>query len=129
MFTVMHFCILYGAYLGAVNNLQKSPVDIGRLSCFLLGVFFIVTGNFMPKSKNNPVAGVRTTWSMYNDNTWRKSNRFGAIVLVMVGILTIITTVFAGGKLSTILMLIYILLSTIAIIIYSKIVYDQEQNK
>ena len=45
----------------------------------------------MTKAKRNTVVGFRTAWSMYNDNTWRKSNRFGAISIVVAGVLTIIT--------------------------------------
>lgn len=37
----------------------------------------------MTKAKRNTVVGLRTAWSMYNDNTWRKSNRFGAISIVI----------------------------------------------
>ena len=37
----------------------------------------------MTKAKRNTVVGFRTAWSMYNDNTWRKSNRFGAISIVV----------------------------------------------
>ena len=50
----------------------------------------------MTKAKRNTVVGFRTAWSMYNDNTWRKSNRFGAISIVVAGVLTIITAAFAN---------------------------------
>lgn len=129
IFSVMHFCILYGSYLGAVNHLEKAPIDIAKVSCFLLGVFFIVIGNFLPKAKNNSAVGVRTVWSAYNDNTWRKCNRFGAVALIFAGVLTVVTTVFASGNTSTVLMLVYILTATIITIVYSKIAYDKELGK
>ena len=34
-------------------------------------------------------------WSMYNDNTWRKSNRFGGIVLMLTGAAIILTALAA----------------------------------
>lgn len=67
----------------------------------------------MTKAKRNTVVGFRTAWSMYNDNTWRKSNRFGAISIVVAGVLTIITAAFANGITSTILLLVYLLSATI----------------
>lgn len=82
----------------------------------------------MTKAKRNTVVGFRTAWSMYNDNTWRKSNRFGAISIV-VGVLTIITAAFANGITSTILLLVYLLSATIIAILYSKKVYDQEKRE
>ena len=33
----------------------------------------------MTKAKKNSVVGVRTVWSMHNDNTWRKSNLIGDV--------------------------------------------------
>lgn len=74
----------------------------------------------MTKAKRNTVVGFRTAWSMYNDNTWRKSNRFGAISIVVAGVLTIITAAFANGITSTILLLVYLLSATIIAILYSK---------
>jgi len=63
-------------------NGSKVTVDIARISCILCGIYFVVVGNYMTKAKRNTVVGFRTAWSMYNDNTWRKSNRFGAISIV-----------------------------------------------
>lgn len=67
--------------------------------------------------------------SMHNDDTWRKSNRFGAICIIVTGLLTIITTIYTSGMTGTIFMLIYLLLATIVAVIYSKKVYDKEIDK
>ena len=69
MFTVMQGFILYEAYTGAVSGAERQTVDIGKVSCILLGVVLIVLGNFMTKTRINGVAGFRINWSMYNDNT------------------------------------------------------------
>lgn len=74
----------------------------------------------MTKANKNSVVGVRTVWSMHNDNTWRKSNLIGAICIICAGLLTIITTVFANGIISIILMLVYIILASVIAVIYSK---------
>ena len=80
----------------------------------------------MPKTKKNGTIGVRISWSMYNDVTWAKSNYFGAIALIITGLLTIITSIFVSGNLSTILMLIYLAIAVIAILIYSYDIYTDE---
>lgn len=126
MFGVMHFFMLYGSYIEAVAGLDHAAFDIGKISCILSGIIFIVLGNFMPKSKKNAAVGVRTTWSLYNDNTWRKSNRFGAISLIIAGLLTIITTIFLNGIMSTVMLIVYLIISSSITIIYSKIVCAQE---
>ena len=129
MFGIMHYFILYSSYVQASTGGSKSTIDIAKVSCILCGIMFVVLGNFMTKAKKNSVVGVRTVWSMHNDNTWRKSNRFGAISIVVAGVLTIITAAFANGITSTILLLVYLLSATIIAILYSKKVYDQEKRE
>lgn len=129
MFGIMHYFIMYSSYRQASLGSTKATVDIAKISCILCGILFIVLGNFMTKVKKNVVAGLRTTWSMYNDNTWRKSNRIGAICLIIAGVLTVVTTVFANGMVSTILLLVYVLLAAVVAVWYSKKVYDQEKKK
>ena len=129
MFGFMHYFILYSSYVQASTGGSKSTIDIAKVSCILCGIMFVVLGNFMTKAKKNSVVGVRTVWSMHNDNTWRKSNRFGAICIIITGLLTIITTVFTSGMTGTIFMLIYLLLATIVTVVYSKKIYDKEIKK
>ncbi len=129
MFGVMHYVILYSAYLQANIGGEKATVDIGKVSCALIGIMFIVLGNFMPKAKKNAVVGLRTVWSMHNDNTWRKSNRCGAICIIVAGVLTIIISAFATGIVSTVCMLVLLLIASVVSVIYSKKVYDSELRK
>ena len=126
MFGILHYFILYSSYVQATAGNTKSVIDIAKVSCILCGIMFVVIGNFMSKAKRNTLVGLRTTWSLYNDNTWRKSNLFAAILIIIAGLLTIVTTVFANGNLSTVFMLVYILIAALISIAYSKKVYDRE---
>ena len=129
MFGVMHFAILYASCVQANAGLSTMTLDIGKLTCTLAGIFFIIIGNFLPKTKVNSIVGVRTLWSMYNENTWRLSNRLGAWLLIIAGLLTILTTVVADGNISTILLLVYLIAASVVLIINSKIVYDRERRE
>jgi uncharacterized membrane protein len=63
---------------------------------------------------------------MHNDVTWAKSNRFGGITLMIVGLMTIITAIFADSMLATGLMLVYLFVSVIVMLVYSYKVYKKE---
>lgn len=128
MFGVMHFAILYASCVQANAGLSTMTLDIGKLTCTLAGIFFIIIGNFLPKTKLNSAVGVGTPWSMYNENTWRLSNRLGAWLMVIAGLLTILTTVVADGNISTILLVVYLIAASAVLIIYSKIVYNRERR-
>ena len=129
VFGIMQCFILFGSYFEATKNLTHASVDIAKVSCILLGVLYIILGNYMPKTKRNGTIGVRISWSMYNDVTWAKSNRFGGIALILTGLLTIVTSIFINGNLSTILMLAYLFVSVIIILIYSYKVYKLEHKQ
>ncbi len=129
MYCIMQCFFLYGAYVEATTDATASVIDVAQLSCILLGAMFVVLGNFMPKTRRNGVVGLRIVWSMHNDVTWAKSNRFGGIALIIVGVLTIITAIFAEGMLATGLMLVYLFVSVIVMIIYSYRVYKTQINK
>ena len=126
-FTVLQGYNLYHAYADAKAGSQTAAVDTGRVLCIVLGLLFIVLGNFMPKTRTNSVVGLRTSWSMYNDSTWAKSNRFGAIALMAAGVLTIVTAIFvksAAGSIAA--MLGYICLAAAASAVYAYKVYKEE---
>ncbi|MCR5683906.1 MAG: SdpI family protein [Lachnospiraceae bacterium] len=127
IFTVMQAFSLYGAYTAAVSNATRQVVDIGRVSIFLIGIIMVVLGNFMTKTRINSAVGFRISWSMYNENTWRKSNRFAAFAIMTAGVLTIITAALVNTSMAaTFAMLGYLLAATIVSLIYAHKVYTDE---
>ena len=82
-FTAMQGMILYAAYHGAASDGSAQAENISRVTFVLTGALYIVLGNYMPKTRRNSTVGMRVSWSMYNDNTWRKCNRFGGIVMML----------------------------------------------
>lgn len=126
MYCIMQCFFLYGAYVEVTTDATHSVIDVAQISCILLGVMFVVIGNFMPKTRMNGVVGLRIVWSMHNDVTWAKSNRFAGVALIIVGVLTIITAIFAKGMLTTGLMLVYLIVSLIVMLIYSYRVYKTQ---
>ena len=130
VFTVMHGFSLYSAYKEALSGSTKQAVDIGKVSVILMGVIIFVLGNFMTKTRNNGLVGFRIRWSMYNDTTWRKSNRFSAIGMMIAGILIIILAVVMKSSVTiTLIALGLIILVAIVSAIYAHKVYLQEIEK
>ncbi len=127
MFTVMQCFMMYGSYQDAVSMAAVQSVDIGRVMVILMGVMFIILGNFMPKTRINGALGVRVSWSMYNDNTWRKSNHFGGIAIMVAGILSILTGVFIKNSLAAVMTeLVYLLAAAALTVWYAHKVYNKE---
>ena len=127
MFTVMQGFILYGAYTEAVSGATTWSVDIGKVSVILMGIIFIILGNFMTKTRINSTVGVRVSWSMYNDNTWRKSNRFGAFAIMIAGVVTIIMVALLKNSFGAAMAAVgAVILASVVTLIYAHKVYVQE---
>ena len=60
-----------------------------HLVYILLGALFILMGNYMPKTKRNRFFGVKTIWTLSNDEIWAKTHRFAGKLGVIVGALLI----------------------------------------
>lgn len=57
----------------------------------ILGVLFIVLGNYMPQIKPNYFIGVKTPWTLNDEDNWKKTHRFGGRMFIISGFLFMIT--------------------------------------
>lgn len=108
LFNAMNLFFLYTAF-AQTENLNALALDIYQIMFLLLGLTLLVLGNIMPKVRMNSLVGLRTKWSMKNEQVWKKCQRFGGISLMITGILTILVSLLTGGILCFILSLTLIL--------------------
>ena len=104
---------------------EQTATNIGQFIWIAMGILLVVIGNILPKSRMNSVVGVRTTWSMYNEETWSKSNRFGGIVLMVTGIAMVITSLILKESALIIANLGLMILSSIVILVYTYKVFKE----
>ena len=90
LLTFVHGSIIFGAATGAEPN-------IGLIFGFL-GVFFIILGNYMAKSKSNWFAGIRTPWTLSSEHAWSVANRTAGYLFVLTGLATILSVFFASPQ-------------------------------
>lgn len=94
LFSGMHYCFLYSAWIEAAGESTGMAIDVNRVIFAMAGIFLVIVGNYMPKARKNSLIGLRTGWSMENDQTWAASQRAGGKILVLSGILMLIGSLF-----------------------------------
>lgn len=99
--------------LKAIGNDSENPIkvnydDTNKLIGVSIGALLVLLGNIMPKARRSSLFGIRTTWSMYSDTVWQKSQRFGGIASVIVGFILIILSLILPGSWNTVMMLVVI---------------------
>lgn len=84
LFNAMNAYFIYTS-LASISDLNSMTVDIFSLIFVILGIGFVFIGNIMPKAKLNSLIGMRTPWSMKNEETWRRCQRFSGISGIIIG--------------------------------------------
>ncbi|MBE6948670.1 MAG: DUF1648 domain-containing protein [Ruminococcaceae bacterium] len=107
------FCcgIMYSVAMG-------TEFDIIRIMPALLGLMFVVIGNYLPKCKQNYTLGIKLTWTIQNEENWNKTHRMGGKVWVIGGIL-VMFAIFLPAKLIPIVVVPGILIIAFIPMIYS----------
>lgn len=95
---------------------------MGLLIPILVGVLFIILGNFMPQIRQNYFFGIKTPWALASEHVWRKTHKFGGIIFCIMGIFMILVP-FLPQAFQAGVMFIAILGGTAASYIYSYLVY------
>ena len=95
------------------SGIQHLSGTEGELYCsatvILMGILFAVLGNIMPKMKMNGLMGLRTTWSMKNDEVWSRCQRMGGTVTFFGGVAVILSGIVLRGYPSLVAMMIIFL--------------------
>ena len=116
----------------AWNNssvLSIGNIDFYTLMTILISILTIALAKITMKSKPNAVIGLRTSWSMYNENTWEVSNYYTGIILIIAGFLSILSAIVLGGLTSQILMVVFLVLAAIISCVISYRVYREAKSK
>ena len=114
---VLH-TLTYAAALGYSPRIEMiMPV--------LVGVMFIVIGNYLPKCPQTYTMGIKLPWTLNSEENWNATHRFGGKVWVLGGIVSIFSG-FYGGFWS---LLVIITLLVIAPTVYSYLYYCNHEQE
>ena len=91
----------------------------------LIGLIFVIIGNYMPKCKQNYTIGIKIPWTLNSEENWNKTHRFAGWLWVFCGI-SIMLTGFAGGFW---VFLPITLLMVLAPVGYSYLLYRKEEKQ
>jgi len=122
---VLFFVGIY--FLASLANLGYA-IPIGTVVPFLVGLLFIVIGNYMGKLKRNWYIGIKTPWTLSSDVVWNKSHRLGGKMFMLAGVLMMIDG-FVARALQLPLLIALISMVAIVPIVYSYIVYRKEKRE
>ena len=93
MLSLVVFSVVYSIALGFLLRVEV-------MAPLLLGIMFIVIGNYMPKIEKNRTLGIKLPWTLKSEKNWYKTHRLAGALWVAGGVL-ILATAFLGNMLIT----------------------------
>lgn len=84
------------SWLSTLAALGYDP-DMARILPVVVGVLFIILGNYMPKLQSNYFVGVRTPWAIENTWVWRKTQWMGGITFIIMGAVFLVSVFLPSG--------------------------------
>ena len=102
-----------------VSSAQQGKIGNIKLVMCLIGLFLAFMGNVMYSVKPNYFVGIRTPWTLENEDNWRKTHQIAGKLWVAGGLLiTVLALILPGAAFP------YFLLPTVALMVLIPVAYS-----
>ena len=109
------------------SHAMELELNLSSLLFPMLGLLFIVIGNWMPKIKQNSTLGIKIKWTLYNEENWNRTHRFAGFVWVIGGVIFCLMGFVAEKALLFLLPLQIILLACVPMVYSWNLARKQKQ--
>ena len=126
LFMQLFILVMWGIIM--IETYRPGTISVGKSVTVLCGVLFLFIGNMLPKAKSNFYLGIKTPWTLSDDDIWRRANRLGGKMMFAAGAVSIAAAfVLSGNYLATVFFIIIMAACTIPCIM-SYIWWRRKEN-
>ena len=101
-------------------------VNIGLICMLLVGVMFIIVGNYLPKCRQNYTMGIKLPWTLADEENWNRTHRMAGWLWMATGAVFLVMAVV--GKMSTWFFLVTIGITVLVPTIYSFLLHLKKEK-
>lgn len=87
---VMSMVLMLGIQVGIVVAATGREFPMVPVVCAMVGILFLVIGNFLGKVRSNFIMGVRTPWTLSSELSWSKTHRLAGRLFALLGLVMIV---------------------------------------
>lgn len=123
---VLWICPVLSIVLGTVTYSFSLgyEVNVQAVVTIIVGVMFVVVGNYLPKCKQSYTMGIKLPWTLSDEENWNKTHRLAGKLWVAGGIILLATSFLQ----SVIIMVVVLVLLVIIPTVYSYILYRKKKK-
>ena len=126
-FMLTFFFSLFATYLLYISN--SGSLKNPNLLIGLIGALFAILGNYFQTIRPNYFIGIRTPWTLENEQTWKKTHRLGGRLWMAGGVLIVfISFIISSNNALAITFAIILSVMVIVPVVYSYIEFQKEKK-
>lgn len=96
-------------------------VNIGMIVNIMVGIVFMILGNYMHKVKQNYTVGIKIPWTLDSEENWNRTHRLASWLWILSGVVFLINGVLQLGWLLVAILMVSVLVP----IVYSFVLYKK----
>ncbi len=121
VFSILLF--LFGLHVFLLLAALHLARSITAVIPLLFGPLLIIAGNYLPKIRRNFFVGIRTPWTLADEDVWYRTHRLGGVLLVATGALLMVIGPFLPARALEIFILSTLIGTALISVIYSLAIY------
>ncbi|GMK47126.1 hypothetical protein PghCCS26_42560 [Paenibacillus glycanilyticus] len=131
-YTLMRWTIslfIHGVFV--LMMLQNLDYDLPFVNIVFggLGIMWMIIGNRMGQLRSNFFMGIRTPWTITDENNWRSTHRLGGRLWFIAGILMLLGACLLSAKWLIAVLIVSMILSVVIPYLYSYLLYAGSKKK
>ncbi len=95
----------------------------------LIGVLYIILGNYFKTVKPNYFIGIRTPWTLESETVWNKTHKLAGVLWFVGGVLVVLLSLLLSS--TTMFTIFYIITAALVVVPvgYSYLIFKREKNE
>jgi len=110
--------ILSAVYFTSAYSALGYRIDMSRIGSLIIPFMLIGFGSAMGKLRHNYFVGIRTPWTLADEEVWNKTHQLGGKLWLIAGIIGLFASFFSGTWVA-VLMFVLLITAVIVPIVYS----------
>lgn len=119
---VLHLFFAFIFFLNSFYALGYN-VNISQLIIYGILILLLIIGNYLGNVRHNYFIGIRTPWTLANEEVWTKTHRLAAKTWVSASLITMAVMPFLPDDIREFIFLTYLAVIAIVPIVYSYVVF------
>lgn len=120
--------VMAAIHIAVIANGRGWSVPVARVAIVAVSLELAVIGNELGRLRPNWFAGIRTPWTLSDDEVWRRTHRVGGRLFVAAGLILAILGAFAPYNVIFIAMIAGMVGIALGLAAYSYVLWRRKQN-